>query len=233
MGFRFRRSVKILPGIRLNFSRRGISTSIGVRGAHVTLGKNGVRTTVGLPGSGLSYTHLERPYHHAANPAAPYAPAETGAPHGSAFRGLMWIGLIVFILAFAFGRPADHPPVQVPAAAEPATAARAAAEAVKAKDLAEIKRAALGVAQLRHGIANSNTLKLSRVTVMPKGAICYQIRLHNSRGVAYLRTAVLDGALLKTSGSDGFDSLWNSHCAHPDGGRDITADLNAAAGRAG
>jgi hypothetical protein len=54
MGFRFRRSIKILPGIRLNFGKRRISTSIGVRGAHVTFGKSGTRTTVGLPGSGLS-----------------------------------------------------------------------------------------------------------------------------------------------------------------------------------
>ena len=54
MGFRFHRSIKLLPGIRLNFGKRGISTSIGVRGAHVTFGKTGTRTTVGLPGSGLS-----------------------------------------------------------------------------------------------------------------------------------------------------------------------------------
>jgi uncharacterized protein DUF4236 len=52
MGWRFRRSVKILPGIRLNLSRSGISTSVGVRGAHVTVGHGKVRTTVGLPGSG-------------------------------------------------------------------------------------------------------------------------------------------------------------------------------------
>jgi hypothetical protein len=62
MGFRFRRSIRILPGLRLNIGKRGVSTSIGVRGAHVTFGKTGTRTTVGLPGSGLSYTHLERPH---------------------------------------------------------------------------------------------------------------------------------------------------------------------------
>jgi hypothetical protein len=58
-----RRSVKILPGIRLNFGKRGVSTSIGVRGAHVTFGKAGTRTAVGLPGSGLSFTHLDKPHH--------------------------------------------------------------------------------------------------------------------------------------------------------------------------
>ena len=33
--------------------------SIGVRGAHVTLGHGKVRETVGLPGTGLSYTHVD------------------------------------------------------------------------------------------------------------------------------------------------------------------------------
>lgn len=56
MGLRFRRSVKILPGVRLNFSKSGVSTSVGVRGAHVTFGHGQVRETVGLPGTGISYT---------------------------------------------------------------------------------------------------------------------------------------------------------------------------------
>lgn len=231
MGFRFRRSVKILPGIRLNFGKRGISTSIGVRGAHVTFGKTGVRTTVGLPGSGLSYSHLEKPHHHAANPTAVYSPTESAAPQGSALRGFMWIGLIVFALAFVFRKPTTHEPVHEAAAAQPMTAARAAAQAAEAMKLAEVKRASLGVDQLRHSVANSNTLRLSRVTVMPKDAICYQFHLKNSRGVEYVRTAVLDGALLKASGSVGFDSLWNSRCAHQNEGRDITAELHAPVGR--
>jgi hypothetical protein len=38
VGFRFRRSLRILPGIRLNIGKPGVSTSIGVRGAHVIIG---------------------------------------------------------------------------------------------------------------------------------------------------------------------------------------------------
>ena len=38
MGWSFRESVKILPGIRLNFSRRGVGASIGVRGLHLGFG---------------------------------------------------------------------------------------------------------------------------------------------------------------------------------------------------
>jgi Protein of unknown function (DUF4236) len=104
MGFRFRRSVKILPGIRLNFGKRGVSTSIGVRGAHVTVGRAGTRTTVGLPGSGLSYTHLEKPHqaHQAHQEASSEAQAATVLevlPKGRAWRGWVWIAVLVAIVA--------------------------------------------------------------------------------------------------------------------------------------
>lgn len=57
MGFRFRRSIRILPGIRVNLGRRSASLSIGGRGAHVTLRPgHKARATVGLPGTGLSYS---------------------------------------------------------------------------------------------------------------------------------------------------------------------------------
>ncbi len=56
MGFRFRHSFKIIPGVRLNLSGSGASVSLGPRGAHFTIGPHGTRTTVGLPGSGISWT---------------------------------------------------------------------------------------------------------------------------------------------------------------------------------
>lgn len=59
MGFRFRRSIGIIPGVRLNFGRQGTSVSLGVRGAHMTVGPTGVRKTVGIPGTGMSYTTHE------------------------------------------------------------------------------------------------------------------------------------------------------------------------------
>ena len=61
--FRFRRSVRILPGIRINLGKRSGSVSVGVRGAHVTFGgPRGTRATVGLPGTGLSYTSTSNPH---------------------------------------------------------------------------------------------------------------------------------------------------------------------------
>lgn len=49
----FRRRIKIIPGVRLNFSRGGISTSIGIRGVNFTLGKDGTYLNTGIPGTGI------------------------------------------------------------------------------------------------------------------------------------------------------------------------------------
>jgi len=58
MGFRFFRRMNIAPGVRLNFSKSGISPSFGFRGARITLGRGGIRKTVGIPGTGLFYTEV-------------------------------------------------------------------------------------------------------------------------------------------------------------------------------
>ena len=55
MAFRFRRTLRIAPGIRLNLGKRGVSLSLGPRGASVTIGQRGTHANVGLPGTGLSY----------------------------------------------------------------------------------------------------------------------------------------------------------------------------------
>ena len=56
MGLRFRKIFSILPGVRLNVSKSGVSTSLGGHGATVNVGTNGKRTvTLGIPGTGLSY----------------------------------------------------------------------------------------------------------------------------------------------------------------------------------
>ena len=55
MGLRFRRTITILPGVRLNLSKSGVSLSLGPRGASVNIGGRGTYANVDLPGSGLSY----------------------------------------------------------------------------------------------------------------------------------------------------------------------------------
>jgi hypothetical protein len=60
MGFRFRERIKILPGLRINLSKGGISASAGRPGLTVNVGDDKVKTTVGLPGSGLSYSYAAK-----------------------------------------------------------------------------------------------------------------------------------------------------------------------------
>jgi Protein of unknown function (DUF4236)/Bacterial SH3 domain len=56
MGLRFRKSLRIAPGVRLNLTQAGLSTTLGPRGATVNVGSRGTRGSVGLPGTGLSYS---------------------------------------------------------------------------------------------------------------------------------------------------------------------------------
>jgi hypothetical protein len=56
MGFRFQKRITIFPGVRINLSKTGVSTSIGGKGATVNVGTQGQKTvTLGIPGTGLSY----------------------------------------------------------------------------------------------------------------------------------------------------------------------------------
>lgn len=50
---RFRRKAKLFPGVYLNFSKSGISTTFGVRGASINIGSKGTFLNTGIPGTGL------------------------------------------------------------------------------------------------------------------------------------------------------------------------------------
>jgi Protein of unknown function (DUF4236) len=84
MGIRFRRSFKVAPGVRLNVSKSGISTSIGSKGATVNIGRGKRRVTVGIPGTGVSYTK------------------STSTKSGG--FGWIWILVLIFILLAVFKR---------------------------------------------------------------------------------------------------------------------------------
>ena len=55
MGWRFRKSFSPLPGVRLNFSPRGISTSVGAGPFRFSVGSQGAAVTTRIPGTGISY----------------------------------------------------------------------------------------------------------------------------------------------------------------------------------
>lgn len=57
MGLRFRKSFKILPGVRINLNKNSTSVTFGKKGLHYTVNSNGKKTaTVGIPGTGISYS---------------------------------------------------------------------------------------------------------------------------------------------------------------------------------
>lgn len=54
-GLYFRKEFQLLPGVRLNISKKGFSLSLGPDNAHVTTGPAGTYFYLDLPGSGLYY----------------------------------------------------------------------------------------------------------------------------------------------------------------------------------
>lgn len=53
MSIRFRKRIKVFPGVTFNFSKSGMSTTIGAKGASVNIGRNGVYGNMGIPGTGI------------------------------------------------------------------------------------------------------------------------------------------------------------------------------------
>ncbi|HZQ17075.1 MAG TPA: DUF4236 domain-containing protein [Terriglobales bacterium] len=89
MGWRFRHSFKVIPGVRLNLSKSGLSCSIGGAPITMNIGPRGVVGTASLPGTGISYRHrLGTPeprdtnwrITHPSSPGAGPAPAPVPAP---------------------------------------------------------------------------------------------------------------------------------------------------------
>ena len=56
MGFSFRKRLKIMKGLYLNFSKNGVSTSVGAPGATLNFSKNGTKISTSIPGTGIRYS---------------------------------------------------------------------------------------------------------------------------------------------------------------------------------
>lgn len=76
MALRIRKSFKIAPGLRINVSKSGVSTSLGGKGATVSLSKRGTRVTTSIPGTGISSSKL---YGAGKRDAAPVPPTPVWA----------------------------------------------------------------------------------------------------------------------------------------------------------
>lgn len=57
MGMRYRKSIGLGKGVRINVGKGSLGISAGVKGAHVSVNsKRGVTTSIGAPGTGVSYS---------------------------------------------------------------------------------------------------------------------------------------------------------------------------------
>ncbi len=84
MGWYVRRSMKIAPGVRVNFSNRGLGMSVGTRGVHISQSATGRRTfSAGLPGTGIRYRETVSTKRTRAARAAAPEPTPVVAPEVS------------------------------------------------------------------------------------------------------------------------------------------------------
>ncbi len=84
MGFRFRRSIKILPGVRLNLSKSGLGISAGPRGLKMGIDARGRKyVSAGIPGTGISSRQYLKP--------ATTGQRDAGEPDHASGRRPYWI----------------------------------------------------------------------------------------------------------------------------------------------
>lgn len=61
VSIRFRRSIKLFPGVRLHIGKSGVGISVGPRGLHVGRRANGTcYLSAGIPGTGVYATQEAR-----------------------------------------------------------------------------------------------------------------------------------------------------------------------------
>jgi len=96
MGFRFQKRIKILPGLRLNVSKTGISWTVGTRGASVTSRDGNLTGNVGLPGTGVSYRkRIDFPDAEVESQDQPVKPASSGKPSWLPLLIVLVIGIVI------------------------------------------------------------------------------------------------------------------------------------------
>ncbi len=103
MGWRFRKSFKIAPGIKLNLNKKSTSVTFGGKGFHYTVNSNGKKTkTAGIPGSGLYYTETTGggKQNNSTPPPPPQPPIQNSNLNSWNNDGRKKRGCLFYLLAF-------------------------------------------------------------------------------------------------------------------------------------
>ena len=138
MAFRFRKSIKLAPGVKLNVGKKSVGVSVGGKYCGVSYNsRSGSRARVSAPGTGLSYsTSLNSKSSSKATPSQAPVPVEKEKkPFYKSW--LFWAAVIVVLLLLSScsaspapentvvslsPSPAASTPLPTPAPAEPTPA---------------------------------------------------------------------------------------------------------------
>ena len=158
MGFRFRKTIGIIPGIRLNVSKSGVSASVGGHGATANVGTKGVTGSVGIPGTGMSYRKSLTP---------------TGLELASKTRWSKWwlLALLVIAALGFFYLRLGLPDLMKSPAVTAVTGASPIAKAIDARSTAAHVATATGNCRSAPGRTGAVVTKLARgdaVTVLER-----------------------------------------------------------------
>ena len=99
MALRFRRTMKIAPGVRLNLTKTGVSARIGPKGAGVTVGTSGTTVSAGLPGTGLHVSKkIKKKPAAVESKSADFDAARAAAPAATKQLGFFgWVGVFAIL----------------------------------------------------------------------------------------------------------------------------------------
>lgn len=105
MGLRFRKSIKIAPGVKLNLGKKSTGISVGNKFGGVSINtKTGVTTRVSAPGTGMSYTSRIGGKHKrksARSSVSEHAPIQK--PYKPFYKRAWYIVLTIVFLLGGFG----------------------------------------------------------------------------------------------------------------------------------
>lgn len=89
MGLRFRKSINLGGGVRLNFNKKSTGISFGTKGARYSINSNGRKTaSIGIPGTGLYWTESKTKN------------SKNGNKQGGSLGCLIWILFFPFIIIY-------------------------------------------------------------------------------------------------------------------------------------
>lgn len=104
MGLRFRKSIKIAPGVKLNLNKKSTSITFGKKGFHHTISSTGKKaSTIGIPGTGLSYSTTNNKNKSHSSSAAAQNSANSKTNGGCLSTCLiLFIGLVLLALLIGY-----------------------------------------------------------------------------------------------------------------------------------